>query len=146
MDRFWNKVDKSGDCWLWTGAIDSCGYGRFMLGGTNCHANRVCWELVNSKIPDGLCVCHHCDNPPCVNPDHLFLGTRQDNSTDMVQKGRSSSHACGTNNPKVKIDERIATLIFLSKSPVKTLAREYDLSLSTIYRIKNKQYWRHIHA
>lgn len=94
QDRFWLHVDKSGDCWLWTGATDHNGYGkvdyrtplRRTLG-----AHRISWMLRYGDIPNGLKVLHKCDNPKCVNPDHLFLGTHQDNMDDMVAKGRQKS-------------------------------------------------------
>lgn len=89
-ERFWEKVVTSPDsCWLWTGAQSPRGYGAFVVSrGDVRTASRVSWELVNGPIPDGLWVLHRCDNPPCVNPDHLFLGTHQDNMDDMAQKGR----------------------------------------------------------
>lgn len=113
-DRFWPRVDKSGDCWLWTGARMKNGYGVVWLAepiGRMGLVHRVAWELTNGPIPDGLFACHRCDNPPCCNPDHLFLGTVRDNALDMVAKGRSIGHGiwalnwaacrdCGTTNRK----------------------------------------------
>jgi hypothetical protein len=96
-DRFWANVDKSGDCWEWQASVNLDGYGRFCLKGKRIRAHRLSWVLANGEIPEGMCVLHKCDNPPCVSPDHLFLGTRADNVRDMVQKGRCRSGTC---NPK----------------------------------------------
>ena len=92
--RFWPKVQKSDGCWLWTGSKDARGYGRLKnprTGATPLKAHRVSWEVHFGPIPDELWVLHSCDNPPCVNPAHLFLGTQADNMRDMVQKGRQGS-------------------------------------------------------
>lgn len=90
-ERFWRRVDKSGPCWIWTGAQGHHGYGRIGIGGHDgptVLAHRVAWELSNGPVPEGLCVLHRCDNPPCVNPDHLFVGTQADNIRDCKEKGR----------------------------------------------------------
>lgn len=91
--RFWKHVEKTDGCWLWNGATGEHGYGS--IGGEggagNLRANRVSWQLHYGKVPDGLHVCHRCDNPPCVRPDHLFLGTRKDNLQDAKAKGRTSN-------------------------------------------------------
>jgi hypothetical protein len=83
-------------CWIWKGCTLKDGYGRVKFKGEY-PITRVIWELLHGRIPDGMCVCHHCDNPPCVNPDHLF-GTHKDNRDDMIKKGRQNSAghgACG---------------------------------------------------
>ena len=90
-ERFWPKVVKTEGCWGWIGAKDSGGYGQLGPTKTNRHhlkASRVSWELHFGPIPDGMYVCHRCDNPVCVRPDHLFLGTAADNMRDCVAKGR----------------------------------------------------------
>jgi HNH endonuclease len=91
--RFWCRVKKglADECWLWSGSTNKKGYGRITLGSRAAgveRAHRVSWLLFRGEIPDGLCVLHRCDNPPCVNPSHLFLGTKRDNTADMVSKGR----------------------------------------------------------
>jgi hypothetical protein len=89
-DRFWKKVDRRGEreCWSWTAARNSCGYGSFWDGRAVVQASRFSWQLENGPIPAGLYVLHSCDNPPCVNPAHLFLGTQGDNVADRKAKGR----------------------------------------------------------
>jgi hypothetical protein len=92
--RFWSKVDKGGDCWVWTASLDRKGYGQIAITANGSKrprgAHRVAWELTHGPIPSGLCVCHRCDNPRCVRPDHLFLGTVGDNNRDMWRKGRGN--------------------------------------------------------
>lgn len=90
-ERFWQKVDKSGKCWIWTGGRTSTGYGIIGKGKRGhgfLKAHRASWIINVGSIPDRLLVLHKCDNPLCVKPDHLFLGTYKDNSQDMVSKGR----------------------------------------------------------
>lgn len=90
-ERFWSRVQKAGvdECWLWQGARTGSGYGNFCLPNGKWRAtHRILWELTSGSIPLGECVLHRCDNPPCCNPQHLFLGSLRDNAKDMVAKGR----------------------------------------------------------
>jgi len=93
--RFWAKVDQSGECWTWT-ASQTGGYGLIGTPKGNDRAHRVSWVMANGPIPDGLHVLHTCDNPLCVRPDHLFLGTNEDNIMDRIKKGRKGGRPRGT--------------------------------------------------
>jgi len=92
--RFWDRIDTSGDCWLWTGGTFKNGYGMVAMGrkpdgrAVNGYAHRIAYGLINGPIPDGLVVRHRCDNPPCCNPDHLLIGTQAENIADAQRQGR----------------------------------------------------------
>ena len=92
---FWARVDRSGDCWLWKGFVNANGYGRVKVGPKKKQmlAHRQAWVVTHGNVPDDLCVCHKCDVRLCVNPDHLFLGTRIDNNRDMYEKMRKRETA-----------------------------------------------------
>jgi hypothetical protein len=91
-ERFWKLVDKSGDCWTWKASLTTHGYGQFVLPyHHHIGAHRFAYELENGPVPAGLVVCHRCDNPPCVNPAHLWVGTQGDNLRDMHGKGRGNT-------------------------------------------------------
>ncbi len=90
IERFWARVNKTDTCWLWMGSAVEDGYGVLGYRGKQVRTHRLSWELANGPIPAGLSVLHRCDTPACVNPDHLFVGTTQDNITDKVAKGRQA--------------------------------------------------------
>lgn len=88
MQRFWDKVEKTDGCWLWTASTFNDGYGKFKFDGKNRRAHRMSWLLTNGEIPEDMVVMHSCDIPLCVNPSHLSLGTPKANTHDMIEKNR----------------------------------------------------------
>jgi hypothetical protein len=147
-ERFWARVDKSGEpdtCWPWTGA-KSGEYGALAVLDENGAwrrrpAHRVSYELVNGAIPNGMLVCHRCDNPPCVRPDHLFLGTHKDNSDDKVAKGRNRRMKDpDPNRPRVRALRESLGATYLLKLPpelferVKTAAKAEGISTAEWWR------------
>ena len=155
---FWAHVHRgsgtdSGACWLWTGSRNPKGYGHFGLGGQCTQAHRAAWILTNGAIPDGLCVLHKCDNPPCVRPDHLFLGTNADNMADMVSKGRAaqrdnSNYPRGENHPNAKLTDsavlEIRARYAAGEMGTYRLASLYHVAQMTIHGIVTRKHWRHI--
>lgn len=100
VERFWPKVDQTGGpdaCWPWTRSLFRRGlpYGQFQWRGRPHVAHRIAWMLTNGEIPEGMKVCHRCDNPPCCNPSHLFLGDQSANERDKVAKGRWNGYRGG---------------------------------------------------
>lgn len=143
FNQKWAK-DINSDCHLWSASRDAAGYGHFSMGHQNTvKAHRVSWELNYGLIPPGMHVLHRCDNPPCVNPNHLFLGTHLDNMRDCVSKGRRN-FSVGESRPEAKVSERDVLDIRASTEILKTCAGRYGLSLTQIWRIRKCLNWRHV--
>lgn len=147
-ERFWARITRgqSQDCWEWTGGRSPQGYGIFYLAGKRCHAHRVAWLFENGAIPDGLSVLHDCDNPPCCNPQHLFLGTLDDNNKDRDRKGRGR-HPKGEEHPRAKITREQVGAIreLVARNPcinIAQLGREHGLSRSGIHHIVRGESWK----
>ena len=146
-NRFWSKVNKTSNCWEWTGSKDGKGYGQFSANCKRYSTHRFSFELKYGKIPNGLCVLHHCDNPSCVRPDHLFLGTVADNNRDSIIKGRNFC-PIGEDNGRSKLTKRDVSLIRELYSRRDTthiqLAQQFNVCSATICYIVNNQTWKHI--
>lgn len=145
VTRFWRHVQKTDGCWCWTAALNrENGYGRFKVHGKMVGAHRFSYMLSYGPIPEGLVICHKCDNPPCVRPDHLFPGTHKDNGRDKVEKGRALS---GIRNAFAKLtDEQVSEIRHLDISgiPQREIALRFSLAQTTVSRIVRASAWRHI--
>ena len=145
ITRFWTKVTKRSkhECWEWDSWRYSTGYGGFEFKSGLRHkhgsAHRLMWTIVNGPIPKGLYVLHRCDNRPCVNPDHLFLGTCQDNIRDAVAKGRFRNSAILTEHQVRKIRKAHA-----AGTAIARLAKRYGLTYQCIYAVIRRKSWADI--
>ena len=162
--RFFEKVRKlnldSGGCWIWIGLKNKKGYGRFSVSRSigMLLAHRLSWEIHRGSIPSGMCILHRCDVPACVNPEHLFLGTRQDNNQDMIKKGRARFVAWmfikpehrvrGENAKSAKLTEAEVVLIRTEYAKGDTsfvkLGKKYGVGKTQIESIVKRRKWVHV--
>jgi len=159
--RFWSRVRKTDRCWEWTGLrfADSMRYGRFSFNGGSLRVHRLSWILAHGPIPDGLFVLHRCDNPICVWPDHLFLGTQAENIRDCVSKGRNAigdrngsrlnrGRHRGTLNPSAKLTEpdvtAIRRLVGHGQITRADIGRLYAVTGQTVTSIARRRLWVHV--
>jgi hypothetical protein len=159
--RFWSKVSKSNQCWLWTANALPAGYGKFTLRVDGRQrtllAHRFSWLLTRGEIPEGQQVLHKCDNPSCVRPDHLFLGTQQDNVDDMIKKGRriistrrntaSGKWVSGAQHRCAKLQDtdviRIRALVASGRTQI-SVADEFGVSRYAVSLIVLRKRWKHL--
>jgi hypothetical protein len=153
--RFESKFipEPNSGCWLWIGGANCEGRGRFYINGSNTTAPRACWMIYVGAIPEGLDVCHKCDNPSCVNPDHLWLGTAKDNLADMVQKNRHYQKnkpwllARGERNGASKLNEESVSEIksrIANGQSIRSIALDFGISKTTVDSIKRGTLWGHV--
>lgn len=140
------STTETGQCWRWNGRLGHGGYGRLGYSRKTYMAHRLSYELHYGSIPDGLWVCHHCDNPRCVNPAHLFLGTPADNTTDMIRKDRN---ARGEKQTNAKLTEaQVREILRLRNEGVGNiaLAEQFGVGKTHISHIVTGRKWKHVHA
>lgn len=141
--RFEEKINKTASCWEWTACKTEHGYGRISIGGRPVKAHRVSYGIYMGKIPHGLCVLHRCDNPSCVNPFHLFIGTALDNISDMHMKGRGNigevnGSAILSKSEVVQIRDLYPMLNY------REIAEMYGVGKITVFDIIKRKTWKHI--
>ena len=148
IGRFLHYLVIGDGCWEWPGKIDPHGYGRLSIGTMPLLAHRVSWAVFHGSLPARIHVLHHCDNPPCVRPDHLFLGTHRDNMADAVRKGRLRHPGkSGSTNPLAKLNDSIvaeARRRHRDGVPIKRMAAEYGVSSSTLGKAVRGRKWQHV--
>jgi hypothetical protein len=147
MKRFISKYVKEPEtgCWIWTACLSGDGYGAFTFRGKIVGAHRVSYIINVGEIPDGLCVLHKCDTPACVNPEHLFLGTKKDNAHDAMAKGRNVK---GVTHGLTHLTEQnireIRSLVSRGAITQKQIADMYNVDRTTVSCIKTRKSWAHI--
>jgi hypothetical protein len=146
MERLWLRVEKTGDCWLWSGCLDTSGYGNIRVRGKVLRCHRVAWELTHGTVPPGLHVLHRCDVRRCLNPAHLFLGTNADNVADKKAKGRVGAKR-GEEQPSAKLTENdVRSIRWLVETGTsqRAVAGAFEVSKSQVSRIVHGERWRYL--
>lgn len=148
----WERVDRRGpdDCWPWTGAVNRSGYGAVQWRGKQRNASKAAYESISGEVPDGLMVCHTCDNPRCCNPGHLYVGTAKDNVTDKMERGRHrGGFAQGAAHPRTvaKLDEAMVKEVRARSAAGESysaIGRSLGLTATTIRGACIRLTWKHV--
>lgn len=154
LERFESFVDRSGDCHIWVGNTKESNYGKMWIGEKIYLASRIAWAIEHGSTPTNMCVLHKCDNPRCVKAEHLFLGTKRQNTEDMVRKGRHGSQTHpetitrGENRPSSKLVDdqvlKIRALYSTCDSNKSFLGRMFKVHPSVVRSIVTRETWRHL--
>lgn len=166
LGRFWSRVQMGDGCWEWQGSRTQFGYGKLKVQGVERTTHRFSWELANGPIPEGAYVLHRCDNPPCVRPDHLFLGTARDNIVDAYSKGRAvppggrryrgSDHWTNVQPAGVARGERVGGAkltadqvrdirrLYTEGATLHALADQFGVRFTNVHMIVTRKTWKHI--
>jgi hypothetical protein len=145
--RFWSRVDTSGECWVWTGPKNPLGYGvagHKKVPGRDRLTHRFAWQMTNGPIPPGLYVLHHCDNPPCVNPDHLWLGTIADNNRDRNIKGRDARGEGNANAKLTVMDVQNIRAAHSQGVGLNAISRTFGISPAQAHRVTSRRSWAQV--
>jgi hypothetical protein len=141
ISDFESLFERKDGCWNWSGSVWKTGYGRFHYQDKSCKAHRLSWMFYVGRVADDVCVLHKCDNRLCVNPDHLFLGSRKDNNLDKTAKGRQSKG--GLVNTAKLTPEQVVELRN-SDSPTIVLASKFGVTKDHVNKIKRREIWKHV--
>ena len=135
----------NGGCWEWQRCRTPHGYGDAQVGGKHVRAHRAAWDIFRGAIPLGMCVLHKCDNPPCCNPKHLFLGTQRDNMRDMNAKGNLViPNLRGEDLANSKLTDDLVRMIRSSKKSTRKLSEELHMSYQNVWLVRKRITWRHV--
>lgn len=145
LERFESKFTRGNeeDCWEWNATRNKNNYGYIAIDRIPKLAHRVAYQLYIEEIPEGVCVLHRCDNPACVNPRHLFLGTLSDNTKDCIEKGRGN-RPVGEKHYKALLTVKDVLDIRSSTLSVKELAQRYNVRPNTIYHVRDRTKWKSV--
>ena len=149
LDRLWSRIDRGAEdeCWHWSGRILN-GYGSISAYSREWLAHRLLWIELNGPIPDGLAVCHTCDNPACCNPKHLWLGTWAENNADRASKGRSGDMRGEKSGKAILTEDQVIYILRNVKGygDQTRIAKELGVDATTVNKIVNRHHWSHVNA